>query len=216
MTDTSSQQRKPEQLRSTAVERYLPFSFNLQPPNRWYVCTSAQHFNGVISKTKHWNGSCSPYNTWWSYENFVVLLHFSLENAAFNTGSREIAKGCTETNHMKKEDEQFGHSTSLDFYLPMVSSIFDGLVPNMEGIRAFFGRIFGWYYQYGHAWTIPTYSLLTRSVILWKRGRCILASKYCVGDEYRVLLHACGWYVLTFNQPIHLLSITIWFHFSNE
>lgn len=97
----------------------------------WYVCTSAQHFNVIISKTKHWSGSCSPNNTWWSYEKFVVLLHFSLENAAFHTGSREIAKGCTETNRMKKEDEQFGHSTLLDFYLPMVSS----LVPNMKARR---------------------------------------------------------------------------------
>ena len=57
------------------------------------------------------------YNTWWSYENFVVLLHFSLEYAAFHTESREIAIGCTETHCMKKEDEQFGHSTSLVFYL---------------------------------------------------------------------------------------------------
>jgi len=65
----------------------------------------------------------------------VVSLHFSLENAAFHTESREIAKGCTETNSMKKEDEQFGHSTSLDFYPPMVSSIFEGLVPNMKARR---------------------------------------------------------------------------------
>jgi len=64
-------------------------------------------------------------------------LHFSLENAAFHAESREIAIGCTETHCMKKEDEQFGHSiaTSLDFYLPMVSSIFEGLVPNMKARR---------------------------------------------------------------------------------
>lgn len=63
----------------------------------------------------------------------MVSLHFSLENAAFHTESIEIAKAaaCTETRRMKKEDEKFGHSTSV-FYLPMVSSIFEGLVPNMK------------------------------------------------------------------------------------
>ena len=89
---------------------------------------------------------------------------FSLENAGFHTESREIAKGCTETHCMKKEDEQFGHSTLLVFYLPMVSSIFEGLlfwIWRPGGYKSFFWQNFGLYYQYGHAWTIPTYSLLT-------------------------------------------------------
>jgi len=102
----------------------------------------AQHFNGIISRAKHWSGSRSPYNTWWSYEDFVVSLHFSLENAAFHTESREIAKGCTEIHSMKKEDEQFGHSTSLDFYPPMVSNFLASLrvlfqIWRPGGIRAF-------------------------------------------------------------------------------
>lgn len=146
----------------------------------------------------------------------MVSLHFSLENVAFHTESREIAKGCTETHCMKKEDEQFGHSTSLVFYLPMVSSIFIGSCSEyegQEGMRAFFGRILVYITNMG----TPGPSLHT---VYWLcdtlKKREVYTSKYCVGDEYSVLLHACGWYVHiqptnTFTQHNYMMCTAVSF-----
>ena len=82
-----------------------------------------------------------------------------------------------------------------------------------EGIRAFFDRILVCITNMG----TPGPSLHT---VYWLcdtlKKREVYTSKYCVGDEYRVLLHACGWYVHiqptnTFTQHNYMMCTAVSF-----